>query len=74
MMNAMLNLFFGCRHKHFTRPITPLRKLGDHRQETYVSCLECGKQYHYDLENMRMGTAIVPTLPVEPSYGSFQAH
>ena len=73
MINSMFNLFFGCRHKRFTRPITPLRKFGDHRRDTYVSCLECGKQFHYDAVNMRMGTPIVSTMPAEPSYTSFQS-
>jgi len=73
MIHTMINLLFGCRHKQFTRPITPLQKFGDHRRNTYISCLECGKQFHYDTVNMRMGTPIVHTMTSEPTYGSFQS-
>ena len=63
MIHTILDLMFGCRHRRVTRPITPVRKLGLPRADTYVACLECGKQFHYDLENMRVGTP----MPVPPS-------
>jgi len=76
MIVSMINLLFGCRHRHFTRPITPIRKHGDHHAETYISCLECGKQFHYDATNMRMGTAIIASTTTNsnhPTYGRFQS-
>ena len=56
MIDAMLNLLCGCRHRRITRPITPVHKPGTQPGETYVACLECGKQFHYDLTIMRIGT------------------
>jgi len=29
----------------------------------YVVCLDCGKRFHYDWEQMRMGPEIVPSAP-----------
>jgi len=74
MIVTMINLLFGCRHKRFTRPITPIHKFGEHRAETYISCLECGKQFHYDATNMRMGAAIIASaIPQNPTYRPFQS-
>lgn len=53
-MRTMLNLLFGCRHRPMTRPITAVRTPGTSAGETYVVCLECGKRFAYDLENMRI--------------------
>jgi hypothetical protein len=60
MIDAVLNLLFSCRHRRITRPITPVRKPSDPRGETYVACLECGKQFYYDVANMRVGMPIPP--------------
>jgi len=58
MINAVLNLLFRCSHRHLTRPITPVIKTGVTHGETYVVCLDCAKQFAYDLKEMRMGEAI----------------
>jgi hypothetical protein len=60
MIKAIIHLFFGCRHKRITRPITPVNKA---RQsgETYVACLDCGRQFTYDVGRMRMGAEIART-------------
>jgi hypothetical protein len=55
MIDTMLNMLCGCRHKRITRPITPFHKPGTQAGDTYVACLECGRQFHYDLDNMRIG-------------------
>ena len=55
MIDAILNLLYGCRHRRVTRPITPVHKPGTQPGATYVACLECGKQFQYDLGNMRIG-------------------
>ena len=62
MFETLVNALFGCRHKRLTRPITPVHKPGTRSSDTYVACLECGKQFRYDLQTMRMGTA-VPLAP-----------
>ena len=58
MISMLFDLFLGCRHKRLTRPITPVQKPGEPPTESYVACLECGRQFKYDVKNMRMGEAI----------------
>src|SRR5437867_8365687 len=55
MSNVVLNLLFGCRHKRITRPMTPVSRKGVPETGTYVVCLDCGKQFAYDLNVMRVG-------------------
>jgi len=54
---------FRCPHRRTTFPMTPVkRKTGgdqsDMPTETYVVCLDCGKQFRYDWEHMRLGQAV----------------
>ena len=62
---------FQCAHRHLTRPFTPTGKQGDPRDETYVVCLDCTKQFAYYLQEMRIGKAIhhlhdACVIPPEP--------
>jgi hypothetical protein len=71
MIDTIANLLFRCSHQRITRPITPVSKGGDRSGETYVVCLECGKQFHYDLTEMRIGKPVAAAetagvLPAEP--------
>jgi hypothetical protein len=63
LIDTVLNLLFRCPHKRITRPITPVSKTGVRKGDTYVVCLECGKQFIYDLNEMRVGkpVALSPT-------------
>ena len=63
MNDSVFNLLFGCNHRRTTFPMTPVRKKsagGENATppETYVVCLDCGKQFLYDWENMRLGQAV----------------
>jgi len=64
LTDSVLNLLFGCNHRRTTFPMTPVRKksamIGQEEPpaETYVVCLDCGKQFVYDWENMRLGRAV----------------
>jgi hypothetical protein len=58
VIDTVLKLLFGCAHRHLTRPFTPLGEEGVPRRETYVVCLDCTKQFAYDLKEMRIGKAI----------------
>lgn len=40
-------IFFGCSHGHLTRPFTL-------QAQSYKVCLDCGKQFPYSLEKMRV--------------------
>ena len=58
MIDTLLNLLFRCSHRRLTRPLTAVSKKGVPHSETYVVCLDCGKQFQYDLREMRIGKAI----------------
>ena len=63
MNDSVFNLLFGCKHRRTTFPMTPVRKKAagwrdETLAETYVVCLDCGKQFVYDWENMRLGRAV----------------
>jgi len=63
LIDSLYNLLFACRHRRTTFPLTPARKRVSGGQEegpaeTYVVCLDCGKQFAYDWENMRLGKAV----------------
>jgi predicted transcriptional regulator len=59
-INDVLDAFFGCSHKHYSFPITA--RPGQRRSEaasvtgTYVVCLDCGKEFAYDWQEMRFVT------------------
>jgi hypothetical protein len=61
MIDSVVNLLFRCRHKRLTRPVTPVRRGGLPHGETYVACLDCGKQFKYDTREMRVGKPLPAT-------------
>ena len=58
MIDSVLNLLFRCSHKRLTRPVTPVSRDGKPHGDTYVVCLDCGKQFSYDLTEMRIGKGL----------------
>ena len=58
MIDAIWNLLFRCAHRHLTRPFTPLGEQGVPQGQTYVVCLDCTRQFAYNLKDMRIGKAI----------------
>jgi hypothetical protein len=58
MINAIFQTLFGCHHRRLTRPITPVGKPGERSGETYIVCLDCGRQFAYDWNHMRIGKPI----------------
>jgi hypothetical protein len=59
VIDSIWNLLFRCQHRKTTFPLTPVRKKNDSSPpETYVVCLECGRQFTYDWENMRLGKVV----------------
>jgi DNA-directed RNA polymerase subunit RPC12/RpoP len=58
MIDKVFNLLFRCSHRRLTRPVTPVSKTGEPPGEAYVVCLECGKQFTYDVIEMRIGKAL----------------
>jgi len=57
-MSKIFNALFGCPHKHCTFPITA--KSGQPRADgpmtaaTYIVCLDCGKEFPYDWQQMKV--------------------
>jgi hypothetical protein len=58
MIDNLFNLLFRCRHRHLTRPITPISAAGVPEGEPYVVCLDCGKHFPFNAREMRMGKRI----------------
>jgi hypothetical protein len=58
MIDTVLNLLFRCPHRRLTRPMAPISKAGKPHSQAYVVCLDCGKQFEYDVNNMQIGRAI----------------
>ncbi len=62
MMTSLLNAFFGCSHRRTSFPLTPARRSGipqgvqENRGKTYVTCLDCGKEFDYNWDKMRVGS------------------
>jgi len=59
-MSSLLRALFGCSHRRTTFPLTPSRKVGksNSRNATYVVCLDCGKEFDYDWQEMRIGQPV----------------
>ena len=57
MMASWLSFFFGCAHRHLSRPMTPISQPGS-SAATYVVCLDCGKHFAYDWKEMRIGPLV----------------
>ena len=58
MLDTMLDATFGCWHSHYSFPITirPGSRRGGAagRTGTYVVCLDCGKEFPYDWQAMKV--------------------
>ena len=58
MLSNLIDLVFGCTHKHYSFPQTARK--GQRRAGagtptgTYVVCLDCGKEFAYDWQEMRV--------------------
>jgi hypothetical protein len=74
MFLSFVNTLFGCSHQRTTFPQTPGRKTAAPsatRNGTYIVCLDCGKEFAYDWDGMRIGKAVAKTVPAaeaQPSY------
>jgi hypothetical protein len=66
MLQSIFNTLFGCSHQRTTFPLTPGRKNSapiTNRSSTYVVCLDCGKEFAYDWNGMRIGQAVTKQAP-----------
>jgi len=62
VIDTIWNLLFRCQHRRKTFPLTPARPKGadpaEKHADMYVVCLDCGKQFVYDWEKMKLGGAV----------------
>jgi hypothetical protein len=61
MITKLIDAVFGCRHSRYSFPVT-LRGAARRPQAgaltgTYVACLDCGREFPYDWEEMRVITS-----------------
>jgi RNase P subunit RPR2 len=77
MLQSLFDTLFGCSHQRTTFPLTPARRnagaalSSTQRNSTYVTCLDCGKEFAYDWKAMRIGQPVVarvPAVETQPSY------
>jgi hypothetical protein len=60
LFSILFDIFFGCRHRHYTFPMTTRPRPGQNYYDirlpsrTYVVCLDCAKQFPYDWEQMKV--------------------
>lgn len=58
MVSKLIDALFGCWHAHYSFPITV--RPGTRRNKaaaltgTYVVCLDCGKEFAYDWQQMKV--------------------
>ncbi|MGA7217304.1 MAG: hypothetical protein WBX38_03265 [Candidatus Sulfotelmatobacter sp.] len=61
MITKLINVFFGCRHPHYSFPVTIRASAGRPQAGaltgTYVVCLDCGREFPYDWEEMKVITS-----------------
>jgi hypothetical protein len=68
MLQSLFNVLFGCSHTRTTFPLTPARQ----RIGTYVSCLDCGKEFSYDWKSMQIGQPVANRAPAPRTQPSFR--
>ena len=58
MITKFLDAVFGCHHQHYSFPISTRRGARRNRAAaltgTYVVCLDCGREFPYDWQEMRV--------------------
>lgn len=61
MIARFLGAFFGCWHSHYSFPITvrpgARRSTAASVTGTYVVCLDCGREFPYDWQAMKVITS-----------------
>jgi hypothetical protein len=68
VFSKMMDAMFGCRHARYSFPITvragSRRAPTAQRSGTYVACLDCGREFRYDWQEMK----IVGSQPREAAH------
>ena len=59
MLQSIFGAIFGCAHQRVSFPQT--RRNG--APATYITCLECGKEFAYNWKEMRLGELVAAPIP-----------
>ncbi len=68
----VFDMLFGCWHKNYSFPITTAKDANSEHSHaadltgTYVVCLDCGKEFPYDWEQMKVLSAPTGPTVVKP--------
>jgi hypothetical protein len=58
MLSKLVDALFGCRHARYSFPLTlrasSRRSSRIQRTGTYVTCLDCGREFGYDWQEMKI--------------------
>jgi hypothetical protein len=58
MIAKLVDLLFGCRHSRYSFPVTirgaKRRPQAATLTGTYVACLDCGREFPYDWQEMKV--------------------
>lgn len=61
MIAKLIDVVFGCRHSHYSFPVTirgaKRRPQAAALTGTYVACLDCGREFPYDWQEMKVITS-----------------
>ncbi|MFZ0478465.1 MAG: hypothetical protein WAL71_04895 [Terriglobales bacterium] len=61
MLAKIMDTMFGCRHPRYSFPLTiragSLRAKAGARTGTYVTCLDCGREFSYDWQEMKVASS-----------------
>jgi hypothetical protein len=61
MISRLIDAFFGCRHSRYSFPVSVRRATRRPQAAaltgTYVACLDCGKEFPYDWQEMKVITS-----------------
>ncbi len=55
-MFSFIDALFGCAHRHRTFPMTA--KMPGTDSTTYVVCLDCGREFAYDWNEMKVVASV----------------
>jgi hypothetical protein len=65
MLSSVLESLFGCSHGRTTFPITPKRP--SVWPGAYVTCLDCGKEFAYNWNEMRRDERVAKRIAIPQS-------
>ena len=61
MIGKLVDVLFGCKHARYSFPVTVRRAKARPQAAalpgTYVVCLDCGKEFAYDWQQMKVITS-----------------